>query len=206
MEGKAISTSRLEGQSTTRPPLFEGTNYTYWKLRMKMWLQANDFSIWEKCESAYVIPEKPETGYTVEQIHHLGLNAKAMNSLYCALSSEEFNRISQCETAHEIWRTLEVTHEGTSKVKSSKINLLSQEFEAFSMKENEKLGDMYTRFTLIVNNLKSLGKTFIKGELQGKLLRSLGPEWEQKVTAIEEANQVEDLDMENLLGNLMAYE
>ena len=74
------------------------------------------------------------------------------------------------------------------------------------MKSNESLSEMNTRFTLIVNNLKALGKTFIKGELQGKLLRSLGPEWEQKVTAIEEANEMEELNMEDLLGNLMAYE
>ena len=146
---------------------------------MKTWLQANDFTIWARCETPFEIPEKPVRGYSQQQISKLSLNAKTMNALYCVLSLEEFNRISQCATAYEIWHTLEVTHESTSKVKTSKINLLSQEFESFSMKPNESLSEMNTRFTLIVNNLKALGKTFIKEELQGKLLRSLGPEWDR---------------------------
>ena len=51
------------------------------------------------------------------------LNAKAMNALFCALDKNEFNYISTCETAHYIWHILEITHEGLSIVKESKINL-----------------------------------------------------------------------------------
>ena len=40
-----------------------------------------------------------------------------MNALYCALDRGEFNRVSGCETAKDIWKLLEVTHEGTSVVK-----------------------------------------------------------------------------------------
>lgn len=35
-----------EGQSTNRPPLFNGTNYTYWKARMKIFIQAFDYDLW----------------------------------------------------------------------------------------------------------------------------------------------------------------
>ena len=34
------------------------------------------------------------------------------------------NRISQCKTAKEIWRILEITHEGTTQVKDSKVRIL----------------------------------------------------------------------------------
>ena len=40
------STHVLEGQSITRPPYFDGSNYLYWKMRMKMFLMGNDFEIW----------------------------------------------------------------------------------------------------------------------------------------------------------------
>ena len=60
------------------------------------------------------------------------LNAKAMNALFCALDKNEFNRVSTCETAFDIWHTLEVTHKGTSRVKESKINLLIHSYELFS--------------------------------------------------------------------------
>ncbi|WP_374695630.1 hypothetical protein ACEW7V_01290 [Areca yellow leaf disease phytoplasma] len=52
------------------------------------------------------------------------LNAKAMNLLYYALDPNEFNRIFTCNSTKEIWDKLEITHEGTSQVKTSKINLL----------------------------------------------------------------------------------
>ena len=35
-----------EGQSTNRPPLFNRANYTYWKARMKIFIQALDYNIW----------------------------------------------------------------------------------------------------------------------------------------------------------------
>ena len=31
-----------EGQSTMRPPLFIGDNYTYWKIRMRLFIQGID--------------------------------------------------------------------------------------------------------------------------------------------------------------------
>ena len=59
------------------------------------------------------------------------LNAKAMNALFCALDKNEFNRVSICETAFDIWHTLEITHEGTSRVKDSKINILVHTYSCF---------------------------------------------------------------------------
>ena len=38
----------------------------------------------------------------------------AMNILYCGLNPNEYNRISLCESAKEIWDELEVAHEGTN--------------------------------------------------------------------------------------------
>ena len=73
-------------------------------------------------------------------------------------------------TVHEIWHTLEVTHEGTNRVKESRINPLMHDFELFQMKPSETIGDIYTRFTDVINSLKALGKTFLKFELVSKVL------------------------------------
>ena len=51
-----------------------------------------------------------------------------------------------CQTAYEIWKTLKVTHEGTSKVKQSKISMLKSHFQNFRMKQDESINDMYSRF------------------------------------------------------------
>ena len=36
-----------EGYSTSKPPLFDGTNYDYWKNQMMIFLQAIDYNMWE---------------------------------------------------------------------------------------------------------------------------------------------------------------
>ena len=32
-----------DGHTTNRPPLFEGTDYSYWKMRMKYYIQSVDY-------------------------------------------------------------------------------------------------------------------------------------------------------------------
>ena len=80
------------------------------------------------------------------------LNAKPVIVLYCALDVNEFNRISTCTSAKEIWDRLEVTHEGTNQVKESKINMLVHKYELFKMESDETIIGMFTCFTDIINN------------------------------------------------------
>ena len=47
-------------------------------------------------------------------IKKIQFNAKALNSLHCASSIDEYKKISSYKTAKEVWDKLEVTHEGTS--------------------------------------------------------------------------------------------
>ena len=89
------------------------------------------------------------------------------------MDRNEYNRICQRKSAKEIWRLLEITHEGTNQVKESKINLLVHNYELFSMKENETIVEMITRFTDIVNGFEALGKTYKESEKVMKILRSL---------------------------------
>ena len=96
-----------------------------------------------------------------------------MNVLYCALDASEFNHISTCASAKEIWNRLEVIHEGTNQVKESKINMLVHKYELFKIEHDESITAMFTRFTDIINGLKSLGKSYTNSELVRKILRSL---------------------------------
>ena len=44
-----------EGHSTNRPPLFNGSNFVYWKARKKVYFQAIDFDLW------HVVTNDPHT-------------------------------------------------------------------------------------------------------------------------------------------------
>ncbi|CAL9120322.1 unnamed protein product [Musa textilis] len=129
-----------------------------------------------------------------------------MNALFCALDKNEFNQISICETAFEIWRTLEITHERTSRLKDSKVNLLLHDFKLFRMTPSKIIDDMYIRFTNVVNSLKSLGKCFSNFELTNMILRSLQNRWDPKITTIQKIKDLNDYPIEELIGSLMIYE
>ena len=129
-----------------------------------------------------------------------------MNVLFCALDKNEFNRVSICEMTFDIWHTLEVTHEGTSRVKESKINLLVHTYELFRMKSSETIGDMYTQFMDVVNGLEGLSKGFLDFELVNKILRSLLKSWDPKFIVIQEAKDLNNFPLEELIGSLMTYE
>ena len=69
------------------------------------------------------------------------------------------------------------------------------------MSDKETIMDMYTRFTHITNELKSLGKSFTTEELVRKILRFLPQSWEAKVTAIQEAKDMKKISLDELIGN-----
>ncbi|GAV83812.1 zf-CCHC domain-containing protein/UBN2 domain-containing protein [Cephalotus follicularis] len=84
--------------------------------------------------------------------------------------------------------------------------MLVREYEMFSMKENENISGMLVRFTNIINSLKSLNKCYTNSEMVRKILRCLPKSWMPKVTAIEEAKDLNTLPLEELLGSLMTHE
>ncbi|KAH9769176.1 hypothetical protein KPL71_011898 [Citrus sinensis] len=205
-----------EGQSIIRPPFFDGNDYPYWKTRMRIYLQALDYEIWEiVCDGPFMPLTKNEVGEDIPkpsrewnelEKRKATLNSKAMNALFCALDKKEFHRVSSCESANEIWHKLKVIYEGTNQVKESKISRYTRQYELFQMEQNESVYSMYTRFTDIVNTLGALGKTFSNSEKVKKIIRSLPKEWRQKRTAIEEAKDLNILPIDDLIGSLISYE
>ena len=145
---------------------------------------------------------KPKQEWNELDRRNFQLNAKFVFTLQCAMDRNEYNIICQCKSAKEIWRLLEITHEGTNQVKESKINLLVHN-ELLLMKENETIVEMTTKFIDIVNGLKALGKTYKEFENVMKILRSFPSKWHTKVTAIHEAKDLTKLPMEELIGSLV---
>ncbi|MQM20656.1 hypothetical protein Taro_053679 [Colocasia esculenta] len=136
----------------------------------------------------------------------ISLNCKAKSILCCALSKKEFNYISACMSAMEMWEKLRITYEGTDKVKETRIDILVTQYERLQMQPGETITQMYSRFTDITNGLAGLGKTYEMGDMVRKILRSLLASWTPNVTEIEEANDLKRMSLEKLIGSLMAHE
>ncbi|GKB44340.1 hypothetical protein Tco_0889282 [Tanacetum coccineum] len=136
----------------------------------------------------------------------LAKNNEAKMVIYNALTRKEYERIFMCKTAKEIWDTLLITHQGNSQVKYNKINLLVQEYEQFTILEEESIDNAFARFNNIITSLKALDEGFSSKNYVRKFLRALHPKWRAKVTAIEESKDLTSLSLNELIGNLKVYE
>ena len=46
------------GQSLIIPPLFDGTDYAYWKVRMRVFLKTLDEKMWQAVEIGWTKPKE----------------------------------------------------------------------------------------------------------------------------------------------------
>jgi len=65
---------------------------------------------------------------------------------------------------------------------------------------------MYSRFQTLVSGLQVLKKSYVASDHVSKILRSLPARWRPKVTAIEEAKDLNTLSVEDLVSSLKVHE
>ncbi|XP_070008562.1 uncharacterized protein LOC142165030 [Nicotiana tabacum] len=105
----------------------------------------------------------------------------------------------------EQMEVLEVTYEGTSKVKETHINMLVHDYKLFSMKEEESIEEMFARFSKIISDLKAFDKPYTSEDQVRKILRSLPTTWQTKVVTLE-SQDLNKLSYDELRGELIAFE
>ena len=110
-----------KGQSLIIPPLFDGTNYAYWKVRIRVFLQSLDEKEWQAVEIGWTKPKEASTNWNDAKIKAVNFNSRALNALFNAVTNEEFKKISSIETAKEAWTILQTTYKGTKAIKDSKL-------------------------------------------------------------------------------------
>ena len=91
-------------------PVFDGTDYTYWKARMQAYLESVDPIAWSVTVDGYPGTEAPNAGL-------VKANAKAKNILFEGITKNVFSRINSSGTAHQIWNSICAIHEGSKDVK-----------------------------------------------------------------------------------------
>ncbi|GJV80285.1 hypothetical protein Tco_1516155 [Tanacetum coccineum] len=207
----------LEGQSMQRPPLSESDGFIYWKNRFETYVKLKDLDLWHVITYGDFPPTQnnPETKkdeivpfniQSDELKRRLAKNNEAKMVIYNALPQKEYERIFMCKTAKEIWDTLLITHQGNNQVKDNKIDLLVQQYEQFTILEEESIDNVFARFNTIITSLKALNESYSSKNHVRKFLRALHPKWRAKVTAIEESKDLTSLSLDELIGNLKVYE
>ncbi|GKB86458.1 zf-CCHC domain-containing protein, partial [Tanacetum coccineum] len=136
----------------------------------------------------------------------LAKNNEAKMVLYNVLPKKEYERIFMCKTAKDIWKSLLITHQGNSQVKDNKIDLLVQQYEQFTILEEEYIDSGFARFNTIITSLKALDECFSSKNYVRKFLRALHPKWRAKVTVIEESKDLSSLVLDELISNLKVHD
>ena len=117
-----------------KPPFFDGTGYNQWKTKMFSYMNAIHKDLWKIVEVGCEIPDEDETPTRI-QAYVLQRNFKALNNLHTSMSPEEFDKIEDTPTAKDVWDTLLVNHQGSRKVRESRIKTLEDELSLFPMKK-----------------------------------------------------------------------
>ncbi|GAV79914.1 DUF4219 domain-containing protein, partial [Cephalotus follicularis] len=143
------------------PPFFDGINYSQWIVKMTSFIQSLDYDLWDVIVFGPELPRehlsKPRIRYDEKEKEILRLNPKAKHLIFCALSPNEFNRISSCVSAKEIWDRLEDAYESSNQeLKGAQKNLKKPENKAWWSESDysnsdEENDDEATNLCLIEN-------------------------------------------------------
>ena len=80
-------------------------------------------------------PENPTAAEEVLQNNNIALSA-----IHDAIDERTFEQIKNIGMAHEAWKKLEESFEGTQAVKGAKAYIFKEKFASFKMKEDESAG------------------------------------------------------------------
>ena len=131
------------------PHLFDGTNYAYWKVCMRAFLQSLDEKVWQAVEISWTKPKEAPADQDEAKIKAVNFNSRALNALFSAVTNKEFKKISSTETTKEAWTILQTT----KAVKDSKLQRLITSFEEIKMEEDESFDKFYDKLKDIVNSV-----------------------------------------------------
>ena len=194
------------GQSLIIPPLFDDTNYAYWKIRMKAFLQSLDEKVWQAMAIGLTKPTEAPADWDDVKIKAENFNSRALNALFSAVMNEKFKKISSTEIAKEAWTILQTTYKGTKAIKDLKLQRLTTSFEEIKKEEDKSFDEFYAKLKGIVNSAFNLGEIIPEPKIVRKMLRSLPERFHAKITAIKELKDINKIPLTELVGNLQTYE
>jgi hypothetical protein len=183
---------------------FDAQKYAFWSIRMKTYIRAQGFEIWQSIVDGYIVPVVPPAN---DKIVKLGKNnSKATNSLLNCLNEIVFTKVSHCKSTKVIWDKLRNIYEGDTKFKEAKLQTYRGQFEQLKMKEDENIASYFLRVDEIVNAIIGLGEEIEESIIVQKVLRSLPMRFNPKISALEERSDLNSISMNELDPDYFRHE
>ena len=113
----------------------------------------------------------------------------------------------KCTSTEDICDKLKSIYEGDEKVKNTKLQTYSMQFETLhEMKEEEYIAPYFIQVDEIVNSIKGLGETIEEDSVVQKILRTFPPHFNSKVSVLKDRTNLDDLTKDELHEILIVYE
>ena len=171
---------------------------------MSTYLMSLGFDIWTSMLDGNTATKDNQRPSTSDEIEACENNATAMNAILAGLSESEFYKVMNYTTAKDIWDKLAIVHHSDSKVQKAKLQSFKGQFEGPRMQGKENIVVYFQREEEVVNTMRSLGESINETLVVQKILRSLPARFNPKVSAVEEKNSLDSLDLSQLHGILIA--
>ncbi|XP_010463104.1 PREDICTED: uncharacterized protein LOC104743752 [Camelina sativa] len=205
-----------DGTGTSKNIMLDTKRYGYWKVRMTQLIIGQGEDAWTAVEEGWEPPfdttedgvkiPKPKARWTIDEKNLSKFNARAMNAIFSGVDEDEFKLIQGCKSAKQVWDILQQSHEGTSTVKRTRLDMLATQFECLKMAQDETIVKFSSKLSAITNEAEVLGKTYKDQKLVKKLLRCLPSKFAAHKAVMRVAGNTESMTFSELVGLLKSEE
>ncbi|VFQ97286.1 unnamed protein product [Cuscuta campestris] len=173
-------------------------------------------SVWRSIEVGWLAPtmtntdgeliQKPYERFSKKEKDAAESNDQALNAIFGAVNRNQFRLISNCTEAKRAWDILLITHEGTTTVKTAKLQIVMSKIENLKMEDTESITNFHGRVRELANEAERLGEPITEHKLVLKVLRSLPEKYSMDVKAIRQTQSLNIMSLDELMGNLETIE
>ncbi|XP_062085634.1 uncharacterized protein LOC133791733 [Humulus lupulus] len=184
---------------------------------MKTFIKSQDEKVWRSVLTGWSTPTKVDanTGETTVKFELnwstaddllSSYNNKSLHVLFHGVGEWYIKLIPSCDSAKETWQIFQTQFEGTADVNHSRSIMLQTKFEGLRMSEIETLTNFYKRLSDVATKFFALGEKLYEFDLVRKIVRVLPDRFSTKLTAMEEAKDLNSMKVEDLMGSLRTFE
>lgn len=181
--------------------IFEGSDYSFWKVKMRGNLVSLCSNIWKVVETNYVLLVNGLNA--LDDIQAYEENEKARYGIFSALSKTELTKVISLSTTYEVRQKMKDIYEGNERAKLTKRLTAKQRYENLKMEEGE---DIVSYFEKVDNTVNEIRGTMDDEDVIEKILMTILVSYNDKILVIEETYDPKKFTKEDLFGILIAFE
>ncbi|KAI3685664.1 hypothetical protein L6452_34919 [Arctium lappa] len=221
-----MSNQLLSMGSQAKPPVLMANEYQQWNTRMIQFLNHKNRDFMKAIINGPDIPmitvkgqpatdsspeilgrevPKPYEFFNEKQKEQYKIEEETLIYLTMAIPNDIYNRVDSQSTAKAIWDELAKEFEGSEAPIQAKQNLCINACEGFHAKEGELLLDTYSRYNIILNDLRRNNIAKSASVINYKFIKNLNPEWKNFAINLQMSKNIAQENVTNIFCTLTRH-